>query len=79
MSHKSEEKMNTIDFKVPLSKSKLFDMNSYATAQKLCSKFPGLKCNMGDTHIHIWGELNDFWLEKWNKAVFSLGEIDIEE
>ena len=70
--------MNEIDFHVPLSGSKLFDTHSYVIAKKLCAKFPGLNYNMEDTSIHIFGELNDHWLEQWNKAVFQLGEIDFE-
>ena len=71
--------MNTIDFKVPLSGSKLFDMHSYVMAKKLCDKFPGLHYHMETTYIHIFGELDDYWLEKWNKAVFQLGELDIAD
>lgn len=71
--------MNTIDFKVPLSGSKLFDTHTLVMAKKLCDKFIGLHYNMEDTYIHIFGELNDFWLEKWNQAVFQLGELDLSE
>ena len=38
--------MNEIDFHVPLSGSKLFDMNTLVMAKKLCDKFPGLNYNM---------------------------------
>lgn len=72
------EKMNTIDFKVPLSGSKLFDTHAFVMAKKLCNKFPGLNYNMEQTYIHIFGELNDYWHTKWNQAVFQLGELDVE-
>lgn len=70
------EIMNTIDFKVPLSGSKLFDTHTLVMAKKLCDKFPGLHYNMEQDHIHIFGELNEYWTNEWNKAVFQLGEID---
>ena len=72
------ENFNEVDFKVPLSGSKLFDMNAYVTAKKLCNKFPGLSFNMETDYIHIFGKLNDYWHEKFNEAVFKLGEIDTE-
>lgn len=70
------ETMNTIDFKVPLSNSMLFDTHSLVLAKKLCAKFPGLKYNMEQDHIHIFGELNEYWTAEFNKAVFQLGTIE---
>ena len=68
--------MHEIDFIVPLSGSKLFDMNAYVTAKKLCAKFPGLQFDYDDKQIHIHGSLNDNWYTEWNKAVFQLGAIE---
>ena len=69
--------MNAIDFKVPLSGSKLFDIHTMAVAKNLCDKFIGLDYKFEDDYIHIFGALNDYWFEQWNKAVFQLGEIDL--
>ena len=68
--------MNKVDFSVPLTGSKLFDIWAYNTANKLCAKFIGLQFKMEDHRIHIFGELNDMWYEKFNRAVFQLGNID---
>ena len=70
--------MNEIDFHVPLSGSKLFDMNTLVMAKKLCDKFPGLNYNMEEKSVHIFGQLDDYWTDQWNKAVFQLGSIDVE-
>jgi len=68
--------MHKIDFTVKLTGSKLFDMYSYATAQKICAKFPGLSFTYDDKEIRIQGELNDYWFEKYQTAVFELGNLD---
>lgn len=68
--------MHKIDFKVPLSGSKLFDIHTMAVAKNLCDKFIGLDYKMEDTCVHIFGELNDYWFDKWNMALFQIGEID---
>ena len=70
-----KETMHTIDFTVPLSGSQLFDIHAYTTANTLCKKFPGLIFDYDDkTKIHIYGELNDYWYNEWNRAIFSIGE-----
>lgn len=68
--------MTTIDFVVPLSGSMLFDTHTMLMAKKLCDKFPGLDYKMEPDHVRIVGELNEFWTEKWNKAVFQLGMLE---
>lgn len=70
------ETMNTVDFKVPLSGSKLFDTHTLVMAKKLCDKFPGLKYSMEDTYVHIFGDLNEYWAAEFNKAVFQIGAIE---
>ena len=67
------ENKNKIDFKVPLSGSALFDTNTLVVAKKLCDKFPGLNFAVQHDCIEIWGNLNDYWLGEWNKAVFKIG------
>ena len=66
--------MHKIEFTVPLSGSKLFDTFAYATAKNLCAEFPGLNYDYEDkTKIQITGELNDYWFEKWNQRLFTMG------
>ena len=68
------EHYNEIDFNVPLSGSKLFDMSVESTARGLCAKFPGLQYERIDRKtMHIFGKLNDYWFEQYNKAVFEIG------
>ena len=45
--------MHKIEFTVPLSGSKLFDVMAEVTAKKLCAKFPGLQFEykQGDPYI----------------------------
>ena len=68
--------MNKVEFTVPLCGSDLFDMHSRVTAQRLCAKFIGLNYEVNDKSIRIYGELNDYWYNEFNKAVFQLGEIE---
>ena len=70
----SMEPKNVVEFTVPLSGSKLFDLHTLVTAKKLCDKFPGLNFAVQQDCIEIWGKLNDHWLAEWNKAVFQIGE-----
>ncbi|NLV50000.1 MAG: hypothetical protein GXY20_04820 [Clostridiales bacterium] len=70
------DNLHTIDFSIPLSGSKLFDVYIQVTARKLCEKFPGLDYDYSDPKkIRIYGELNDYWYEQFNKAVFELGTL----
>lgn len=71
-----KENWHDIDFRVPLSGSKLFDLNTTWTAEKLCSKFPGLKWRTVDNSVQIYGQLNDYWYDQFNIAVFQLGTIE---
>ena len=72
--------MHKINFSVPLTGSHLFDVNAIVTAKKLCTKFPPLNYDISEDHksIVIHGELNDWWFEHWNQAVFQLGNFDFE-
>ena len=72
--------MHEINFSVPLSGSQLFDFHAIVTAKKLCDKFPPLDYIIAADHksITITGELNDYWFEKWNIAVFQLGDLDVD-
>ena len=75
-----KENMHKIDFVVPLSGSQLFDIHSYAIANNLCTRFPGLNFDYDDkTKIRIHGELNDYWYDEWHKAIFSIGEVRADD
>ena len=67
-----------VDFYVPLSKSLLFDLHTQYLAKKLRNKFPGLNTFLDyeNNHIRIFGNLNDYWLEKFKRAVFEIGRLD---
>ena len=70
-----QETMHPIEFIVPLSGSKLFDMNSYVLAEELCGEFPGLTFTMDEKKITIKGELNDYWFEEWNRKLQTTARI----
>lgn len=65
--------MNKVEYTLQLTGSQLFDIVMYNTAQKLCSDFPGLKFDYNETSIRIYGELSDFWYEKYQEAMFGKG------
>ena len=69
------DQMHAVDFSIPLSGSKLFDLHTEVTAKRLCEKFPGLSHEYGEKRIRIYGELNDYWYEQFNKAVFEIGSL----
>jgi len=71
--------MHPIDFTVKLTGSKLFDICSYNMAKKMCEKFPGLKFETIPNAIRIFGELNDFWFDKYNKTMFESGAFYDED
>jgi hypothetical protein len=55
-----------------LTGSKLFDVVMYNTAQKLCTKYPGLNFEYEDSKsIRIFGELEDYWYEKYQLEMFG--------
>ena len=60
-----------IDYEIKLTGSKLFDIVMFNTAKKLCTEYPGLDFEYGTTSIRIFGELHDFWFEKYNAAMFG--------
>ena len=62
--------MHPIEYEVKLTGSKLFDLVMYNTAKKLCTDFPGLDFDYNKTEIKIFGELNDYWYDEFNKQMF---------
>lgn len=63
--------MHKIEYEVKLTGSKLFDIVMYNAANKLCADFPGLQFEYNKTSIRIFGELDDYWFEKYNEAMFE--------
>lgn len=62
--------MHTIEYRIPLTGSKLFDIVMYNTATKLCEKYPGLNFKYDTKEILIYGELNDYWYQQYQEAMF---------
>ena len=61
-----------IEYTISLTGSKLFDMVTYSTAKKVCTDFPGLQLKyLDEKHIQIYGELNDFWNDKFKAFVIG--------
>lgn len=69
-----EEILHEVDFLVPLSGSQLFDIHTKSTAYGLCSMFPGLDSETCPKGIRIYGKLNDYWYDRFNRAIFGLGD-----
>lgn len=63
--------MHKVEYTIQLTGSQLFDIVMYNTAKQLCTDFPGLSFDYDKNTIHIHGELNDFWYEKYQKAMFA--------
>ena len=63
--------MHEVEYLLHRTGSQLFDIVMYNTAKQLCSDFPGLKFDYDKTTILIYGELNDFWYEKYQAAMFG--------
>lgn len=63
--------MHQVEYIIPLSGSKLFDMVMFQTADKLCQEFPGLKQEVPGGKIRITGELDDEAYESYRKKMFG--------
>ena len=63
--------MHKVEYTLQLTGSQLFDIVMYNTAKKVCSDFPGLNLDYNKTNIRIYGELNDFWYEKYQETMFG--------
>lgn len=73
------DNLHHIEFHVALTHSKLFDMHIKYLALKLRNKFPGIEVTEDETGYLIHGDLNDYWFERWNRAVFEIGTIEGED
>ena len=63
--------LHNVEYTFQLTGSQLFDMVMYNTAKQLCNDFPGLTFDYGKTTIHIYGELNDYWYERYQAVMFG--------
>ena len=64
--------MHKVEYVINLTGSKLFDIVTYNTARNLCKEFPCLEVAYYDEkHIRMFGELNDFWYEKYQEKMFD--------
>ena len=70
--------MHKVDYTMLLTGSKLFDIVMYNTAKKLCMDYPGLSFEYGETTIRVFGELDDYWYEKYQKEMFGKQEMPAE-
>lgn len=66
--------MHKVEYIIPLTGSKLFDIVMYNTAKKLCMDYPGLSYEYGEKDIRVFGELDDYWYEKYQEVMFGKGE-----
>ena len=64
--------MHKVEYVIQLTGSKLFDVVMYKKKKSLCKEFPGLEMDYTDEqHIRIYGELNDYWYEKYQEKMFD--------
>jgi len=69
------DNMHKIDFSVNLTGSFIFDECMYVGALRMCNLFPGLDFTKDENTIHVFGELNDYWWDKYNKAQIQIPNI----
>lgn len=63
--------LHKVEYTIPLTGSKLFDVVMYNTAKKLCADYPGLSYEYGKESIRVFGELNDYWYEQYQETMFG--------
>ena len=63
--------MHQVEYIIPLTGSKLFDMVMRSTAEKLCADFPGLSLDYDGMSIRVYGELDDQMYELYQKEMFG--------
>ncbi len=66
--------MKKVEYVIQLTGSKLFDIIMHNTAKKLCDDFPGLNFEYDEKEIRVFGELNEYWYEQYEKVMFGKGE-----
>lgn len=63
--------MHKVEYTIKLTGSKLFDVVMYNTAKKLCMDYPGLSFEYDETAIRVFGELDEYWYEKYQEEMFG--------
>ena len=66
--------MKKVEYTIQLTGSKLFDIVMYNTAKKLCEDYPGLNLEYDKTTLRVFGELNEYWYEKYQQEMFGKDE-----
>lgn len=66
--------MKKVEYTIQLTGSKLFDIVMYNTAKKLCADYPGLALECTNTTIRVYGELSEYWYEKYQEEMFGKPE-----
>ncbi|MGN0967940.1 MAG: hypothetical protein ACI4O3_01605 [Oscillospiraceae bacterium] len=66
--------LHKVDYTIQLTGSKLFDVVMYNTAKKLCIDYPGLSFEYNETNIRVFGELDEFWYQKYQEEMFGKRE-----
>lgn len=66
--------MKKVEYTIQLTGSKLFDIVMYNTAKKLCEDYPGLNFEYNKTTLRVFGELNEYWYEKYQQEMFGEDE-----
>lgn len=66
--------MHKVEYTLQLTGSKLFDLVLYNSAKKLCIEYPGLNFEYGETSIRVFGELDEYWYEKYQLEMFGTKE-----
>ena len=59
--------MHSVDFTIPRTGSRLFDLVMINAAKRLCTDLPKLSYEVQEKAIHITGELNDEEFEKYEE------------
>ena len=67
--------MHKVEFEIKLTGSKLFDILTFNTAKKICNDFPGLEFDYGSDAIRIYGELDDYWYQKYTEVMFERTDL----
>lgn len=63
--------LHKVEYTIPLTGSKLFDMVMHSTAENLCNEFPSLSHEYVNDTIRVSGELDDASYEKYKEIMFN--------
>lgn len=63
--------LHKVEYIIPLTGSKLFDMVMRSTAEKLCANYPGLSLDYDGMSIRVYGELDDNHYKMYQEEMFG--------